>query len=75
MKALQDSKELPNRQVYLRRIGLKLVMIRDDTKNIQLGTVLYKYPILEYVEETSKIMLMNEFELVYWHHLLDRYLT
>lgn len=75
MKALQDSKELPNRQVYLRRIGLKLVMIRDDTKNIQLGTVLYKYPILEYVEETSKIMLMNEFELVYWYHLLDRYLT
>ena len=75
MKALQDSKELPNRQVYLRRIGLKLVMIREDTKNIQLGTVLYKYPILEYVEETSKIMLMNEFELVYWYHLLDRYLT
>jgi len=36
---------------------------------------LFKFPILEFVEETSKIMIMNEFELIYWFHLLERFLT
>ncbi len=44
---------------------------KDDQND---GEFLFKYPILEYVEETSKIMLMNEFELVYWYHVLERYL-
>ena len=38
------------------------------------GEFLFKFPILEYVEETSKIMLMNDFELLYWFHVLERYL-
>jgi hypothetical protein len=29
---------------------------------------------LEFVEETSKIMLLNEFEILYWFLLLERYL-
>lgn len=39
------------------------------------GEFLFRFPILEYVEEVSKIMLMNEFELKYWLHVLERYLT
>ncbi len=35
---------------------------------------LFKFPILEYVEEVSKIMLLSEFELAYWYIVLDRYL-
>lgn len=78
MKALQESKELPNRQVYLRRIGLHLVRIREPNpapEDENQGEFLFQFPILEYVEETSKIMLMNEFELLYWFHLLQHYLT
>lgn len=78
MKALSESKELPNRQVYLRRIGLRLVRIKvpvPDYHDFNNGEFLFKFPILEFVEETSKIMLMNEFELVYWYHLLDKYLS
>jgi len=37
LKTIQENKELPSRQVYLRRIGLNLVKIRED---------LYKFPIL-----------------------------
>lgn len=36
---------------------------------------LFKFPILEYVEEVSKIMLLNEMELTYWYLVLERYLT
>jgi hypothetical protein len=96
MKALQEAKELPIRQVYLRRIGLRLVRIRssppkeekksrggaavaslNDASASQIGDgeFLFRFPILEYVEETSKIMLMNEFELLFWYHVLERYLT
>ncbi|TNV83044.1 hypothetical protein FGO68_gene16524 [Halteria grandinella] len=96
MKALQEAKELPIRQVYLRRIGLKLVRIKcpalskeerkvrgnglstlNDLTSIQSGDgeFLFRFPILEYVEEISKIMLMNEFELLYWYHVLEKYLT
>jgi hypothetical protein len=35
---------------------------------------LYKFPLLEYVEEVSKIMLLSESELIYWFILLKRYL-
>lgn len=37
LKTISDNKELPNRQVYLRRIGLNIVKIRPD---------LYKFPVL-----------------------------
>ena len=65
LKSISESKELPSRQVYLRRIGLGLVKSMPE---------LFKYPILQYVEETSKIMLINELELLYWYHLMNRYL-
>jgi hypothetical protein len=35
---------------------------------------LFKFPILQYVEETSKIMLINELELIYWYNLMSTYL-
>ncbi|CDW84749.1 UNKNOWN [Stylonychia lemnae] len=66
LKTIQENKELPSRQVYLRRIGLNLVKCRED---------LYKFPILQSIEETSKIMLMNEFELLYWYDLMRTYLN
>jgi hypothetical protein len=84
MKAIHESKELPTRQVFLRRIGLQLVKItkfsdrikeeskRKDTYDKEF---LFKFPILEYVEEVSKIMLLSEFELTYWYLVLERYLT
>jgi len=36
---------------------------------------LFKYPILQFVEETAKLMLLNEFELLYWYHLMKKYLS
>lgn len=68
--------------MFLRRIGLQLVKItkysdgkeeskRKDTEK----EFLFKFPILEYVEEVSKIMLLSEFELTYWYLVLERYLT
>jgi hypothetical protein len=35
---------------------------------------LYQFPILQFIEETSKIMMMNEFELLYWFDLMKTYL-
>lgn len=35
---------------------------------------LFKYPVLSFIEETQKIMLMNEIELVYWKIVLQKYL-
>ncbi len=87
MKALQEQKELPTRQVFLRRIGLSLVRIKvkkqlntkkgktnEEVKFEEGEEFLYKFPLLEYVEETSKIMLLSESELIYWFILLRRYL-
>ena len=51
--------------MYLRRIGLDLVRCKQE---------LYQFPILQFIEETSKIMLMNEFELLYWYDLMNKYL-
>ena len=65
LKTIHESKDLPNRQVYLRRISLNLVKHRNE---------LFRFPILQFVEETAKIMLMNEFELLYWYHLMKTYL-
>jgi hypothetical protein len=82
---MQESKELPTRQVYLRRIGLQLVKITKTlssapkNKKVKFdendsGEFLFKFPILEYVEEVSKIMLLSEFELIHWYLVLERYL-
>ena len=65
-KTLEEAKEIANRQICIRRISLKLVARRAS---------LYTFPILQYVDETSKILLMNEIELVYWYHLMKTYLT
>ena len=35
---------------------------------------LFKYPVLSFIEDTQKIMLMNEIELVYWKIVLQKYL-
>ena len=53
LKSIFENKELPSRQVYLRRIGLGIMKTMPD---------LYRYPILQSIEETSKIMLINEIE-------------
>ena len=81
-KAIHESKELPTRQVFLRRIGLQLVKITKDSdvkeerkKKDSDKEFLFKFPILEYVEEVSKIMLLSEFELTYWYLVLQKYLT
>jgi hypothetical protein len=83
-KAIHESKELPTRQVFLRRIGLQLVKItKDGSDSVEESKkkkdyekeFLFKFPILEYVEEVSKIMLLSEFELTYWYLVLQRYLT
>jgi len=48
-----------------------LVGIRnEETKE----DFLFKYPVLSFIEETQKIMLMNEIELVYWKIVLQKYL-
>lgn len=93
LKAMQEAKELPIRQVYLRRIGLKLVRIKapgipaqrrpaqsadasaDATEEITGQEFLFRFPILEYVEEASKILLLNEFELLFWYNILVNYFT
>ena len=53
--------------MYLRRISLRLVG--------KYRPALYKFPVLQFVEETSKILLLNEIQLVYWYHLMKTYLT
>ena len=67
MKALQERQEQAKRQVLLRRVGLELVGIKNEETKEEF---LFKYPILSYIEETQKIMLMNEIELVYWKIVL-----
>ena len=66
LKTLAETKDYPARQVHLRRLGLLIVHERED---------LFKFPILQFVEETAKIMLLNEFALMYWYHLMKKYLT
>ena len=48
-----------------------MVGIKNDSTGEEF---LFKYPVLSYIEETSKIMLMNEIELVYWKIVLQKYL-
>lgn len=66
MKHLYEQNELPIRMVYVRRIALILLK--------RFEGLLYSHPILLIVEETTKIMLMNEFELLYWFYLMKKYL-
>ncbi len=68
--------------MFLRRIGLQLVKITKDSnvkeekkKKDSDNEFLFKFPILEYVEEVSKIMLLSELELTYWYLVLQKYLT
>ena len=58
--------------MLLRRIGLQLVGIKNEDSKEEF---LFKYPLLSYIEEAQKIMLMNEIELVYWKIVLHKYLT
>ena len=51
--------------MHLRRFALRLLRSRAD---------LYSFPVLQFVEETSKILLMQEIELAYWYHLTKTYL-
>lgn len=36
---------------------------------------LFKFPILDYVEEISKIFILNELELLFWCWILEHYLN
>jgi hypothetical protein len=65
LKNLQDQEDIKSKMVILRRIAHKINWIRDD---------LYKYPILEFVQDTSKTLLLNELELLYWYHALKTFL-
>ena len=46
-------------------MSLQLVKQRFD---------LDKFPMLQFVNETSKILLMNEIQIVYWYIALSTYL-
>ena len=48
-----------------RRIALNLDKLRGD---------LFKYPILDFVQDTSKTVLLHELELIYWYHTMKTYL-
>jgi hypothetical protein len=65
--------------VFLRRIGLRLTKIKakieEKGKYVEKAEFLFKYPILDYVEEISKIFIFNEFELIQWCFVLEHYLT
>ena len=52
---------MPSRNVMIRRLSKKLV---------EEIPFLYKYPLLNIVEESSKCMLMTEVELICWFQLL-----
>jgi hypothetical protein len=65
-RTLEESKEIPFKHVILRRISKRLVEKRAD---------LYRFPILEYVTDTSKILMLEEIELIYWYHLMKTYLS
>jgi len=64
-RSLFEIKELPSRQVHLRRFGMMLVSRFKD---------LYKLPVLSFLEEVSKTMMLNNAELIYWRFFLFRYL-
>ena len=61
---MEDGREPSIRQVYLRRLSLDLSKQRPD---------LFPFPILQFVEEVSKIFLMTEIELTHWYHLMNTY--
>jgi hypothetical protein len=65
LKNLQDEEDFKGKVVILRRIALNINTLRDD---------LFKYPILEFVQETSKTLLLHELELIYWYHVLKTFL-
>jgi len=65
LKNLQDEEDFKSKMVILRRIAHKINSLRDD---------LYKYPILEFVQDTSKTLLLHELELLYWYHTLKTFL-
>ena len=52
---------MPNRQVLIRRIAKALV---------REVPFVYKFPILNILEESSKYMLMTEPDLITWYELL-----
>ena len=66
LRTLDEGKEIPFKHVILRRISKRLVDKRED---------LYRFPILEYVTDTSKILMLEEIELIYWYHLMKTYLS
>ena len=66
LRSSEEGKEIPFKHVILRRISKRLVDKRED---------LYRFPILEYVSDTSKILMLEEIELVYWYHLMKTYLS
>ena len=65
LKNLQDQDDIRSKLVIHRRIAHRITILRDD---------LYKYPILEFVQDTSKTLLFQEVELLYWYHALKTFL-
>jgi hypothetical protein len=61
----EEESDIANRMVYVRRISLKLLKFRPD---------LHPFPILHFVEETAKVVMMRELELAYWYDLMKTYL-
>eukprot|EP00347_Sterkiella_histriomuscorum_P024521 403330818 len=66
MKTNSENSELPTRYLHLRR--LSLLIIKEHHQ-------MYRYPILQFIEETAKIMLMNDIEILYWYQLMKKYLN
>jgi len=66
LRSSEEGKEIPFKHVIFRRISKHLVDKHED---------LYRFPILEYVSDTSKILMLEEIELVYWYHLMKTYLS
>ncbi len=62
----EERKEYPCKLIMLLRIALRLRNLREE---------MYKFPLQEYVQETSKILLINEYECAFWYHLMKTYLT
>lgn len=65
LKTHDEERDIANRALFIRRMCLLLLRHRSD---------LCPFPILHFVEETSKIALMKEIEIAYWYHLMKTYL-
>lgn len=61
---MEDTREPSIRQLYLRRLSLEISKERPD---------LFPFPVLQNIEEVSKIFLMTEIELTHWYHLMKTY--